>query len=149
VGAVFEDTVLLDALSAFQNVVHALRVADLTLTREAAELRAASALDRVGLSGDSTTRPGELAPERRTRLAVARSMVAEPKVLLVDLPVAQTRGLFELLREIAREGVGVLFAVADAGLGRGWDCRRLDIVRGLIVEDRREPALVGRAGRAG
>ena len=69
---------------------------------------AVAALDRVGAGGAAGLRPGELPYGMRKRVALARALVAEPKVLLLDEPAS---GLAEgeldelggLIRELAAE----------------------------------------------
>lgn len=48
----------------------------------------ANVLVRVGLAAQATQRPGTLSPEEQLRLAIARLLLARPRLLLIDEPFA-------------------------------------------------------------
>jgi sulfate-transporting ATPase len=84
------------------------------LTTQAAEV-----IEELGLEGVLDLRPSEL-PQGVGRLAgIARAMVADPRVLLLDEPAAgldqtETSELSELVRRIAeRRGIGILIVEHD------------------------------------
>jgi NitT/TauT family transport system ATP-binding protein len=81
--------------------------------------RAADALELVGLSGFADAFPYQLSGGMRSRVALARSLVTDPLILLMDEPFsrldAQTRSLMhaELLRIHGLKNMTIVFVTHD------------------------------------
>ena len=113
IGFVFQDPALLPWRSALQNVELPLEVADGAKHKGKATPR--ELLELVGLKGWENAFPHELSGGMRQRVSIARALVSDPKILLMDEPFGAldeiTRDrLNEELRRVWRDtGTTILF----------------------------------------
>jgi cell division transport system ATP-binding protein len=119
IGVVFQDLVLLEHLSAFDNTALPLRIAG----RKPAEYRTdvAELLTWVGLGARMNAMPPTLAGGERQRLAIARAVVNRPEILLADEPTGNVDHemalkIFRLFVELNKLGATVLIATHDQDL---------------------------------
>lgn len=116
-GVVFQDILLFDHLSAFENIALPLRLAGLG-RRDITE-RVGDLLAWLGLDGRGSALPAALSRRERRLVSVARAVVGRPPLILADDPTrdldheAGGRVLF-LLAELARGGAGILLTARAA-----------------------------------
>jgi NitT/TauT family transport system ATP-binding protein len=116
-GVVFQEPALFPWFSVLENVLFGPK----TQRRPAAEYRrhAAQILEQVGLRGFETNYPAELSGGMRQRVGIARVLIMQPQVLLMDEPFgsldAQTRMVMQelLLQVWERHHQTVLFITHD------------------------------------
>ena len=121
IGFVFQSFNLLPRLSALENVALPLSYAG--VGKEERLLRAAEALQRVGLAGRAEHRPDELSGGQRQRVAVARALVNRPAIILADEPTgnldsATTDEVMKLFDAIHRKGNTILLVTHEEDVAR-------------------------------
>jgi ABC-type Mn2+/Zn2+ transport system ATPase subunit len=88
--------------------------------------RTAEALARVGLADLAEEPFGELSGGQRQRVLIARALVQDARLLLLDEPFAgldapSAERLLQVLDDLAAEGCSALVAIHDVDLARRWD----------------------------
>ena len=106
IGFVFQFHFLLPEFTALENVMMPAMIGG--GAPEANARRAESLLVRVGLQDRLNHKPSELSGGEQQRVAVARALTNDPKVVLADEPTgnlddASSEGLHQLIAELSRE----------------------------------------------
>ena len=117
VSMVFQSYALFPHMSVIENVAYGLSVQ--RIAKSEAHRRAEAALETVGLKGFGNRLPSELSGGQQQRVAVARAIVLEPEVLLLDEPLSNLdaklrRHVREEIREIQqRLGLTAVYVTHD------------------------------------
>jgi lipoprotein-releasing system ATP-binding protein len=136
VGFVFQFHHLLPEFNALENTMMPCLIQG-TSKKEAVS-RAEATLTLVGLKERLSHRPGEMSGGEQQRVAVARAMVLEPKILLADEPTGNldTRtgeAVFDLLQELNRDKGLTLIIVTHNMKLAGRLSRQIQMVDGRTL----------------
>ena len=138
IGFVFQKVHLLPMLTAIENVMVPMRLDGIQLSE--ARPRAISALAAVGMEGKEKNRPGELSGGEAQRVAIARSLVMSPAIVLADEPTGALDSIngekvIALFRKLVVKSQQTLVIVThDAGVAAAAD-RVVKMRDGRIVGD--------------
>lgn len=141
-GYVFQDYALVPDLSARENVMMPLLMRGYTWN--AATTTAETSLVSVGLEGKGKNLPSELSGGEQQRVAVARAIAGEPKILFADEPTANLdsisgRQIITLLEDLHARGQTIVMVTHEEEYTTGVD-RIVRLEDGQIVSDtQKEP----------
>ena len=147
IGMIFQEFNLVNRMSVMDNVL-AGRLGYVGTLRSVVKLfpradveRALAMLERVGLIDHVDKRADQLSGGQRQRVGIARALMQDPKLLLVDEPTSSldpkiSREVMGLIREIAREfRVPVLCNIHDVQLATEFCTRILGLQDGIKMFD--------------
>jgi len=135
-GFIFQNYNLLPRLSALEQVELPLLYNKIPDRRRLA----ADALGQLGLADRMHHRPNQLSGGQQQRVAIARSMVANPRVILADEPTGALdtdtgNEIMGILSDLVKERQITLVVVTHEFQIANWSNRSIIMRDGLIIED--------------
>jgi len=134
-GFIFQFHYLLREFSALENIMLPALIAG--VSKDEAHGRAAKLLDEIGLSARGHHYPSQLSGGERQRIAVARSLINDPLLVLADEPTGNldegnSRMVEDLLFSLVRSrGKTLVLVTHDLNLARRGD-RRFHLFQGSL-----------------
>jgi cell division transport system ATP-binding protein len=138
IGVVFQDFKLLPKKTVYENVAFALQVAGAP-SKRVREI-VPRVLSIVNLKDKQDRYPTQLSGGEQQRVAIARSLVHQPKVLVADEPTGNldtlnTREIIDLLKRINEFGTTVALVTHDREVVNRLKKRVITLENGKIVSD--------------
>jgi len=139
IGIVFQDFNLFPTLTARENVEVAMFGSSASSNER--RRRVEEALETVGLTDRATHLPQELSGGERQRVAIARSIINNPKLILADEPTgnldsANAASILDLLFDLQRARGATLVMVSHAPDQAGRCARQINMKDGKVMTDR-------------
>ena len=146
-GMVFQHFNLFPHMTILENMTLA-PVKVLKKSREEAERKALSLLERVGLADRAAAYPGQLSGGQKQRIAIVRALCMEPEVMLFDEPTSaldpeMVGEVLEVMRDLAREGMTMVVVTHEMGFAREVGSRVIFMDGGVILEENTPQELFG------
>jgi cell division transport system ATP-binding protein len=140
IGVVFQDFKLLPRLTVYENVAFALEV--IGAPQRQIRRRVNDVLEWVGLADKAQMFPAQLSGGEQQRVAVARSLVNNPTVIIADEPTGNldpdtSWGIMKLFQRINDRGTTVVMATHNKEIVNTMRKRVIAIEEGRIVRDER------------
>lgn len=139
IGVVFQDFKLLPNKNVFENVAFALEIVG--FGNKEIQHTVPRVLDLVGLKGKEKRMPNELSGGERQRVAIARSVVRQPKILIADEPTGNLDPkhaweVIKVLEKINKYGTTVVLTTHNQDIVNKLKRRVITIEDGRVVSDR-------------
>ena len=137
IGFVFQSYNLIGHQTALSNVEIAMTLSGVSKAER--KKRAIEALERVGLKDHLYKKPSQMSGGQMQRIAIARALVNNPKVVLADEPTGALDSetslqIMELLKDIAKERL-VIMVTHNPALAQTYSTRIVQVLDGSILSD--------------
>ena len=137
VSIAFQQYHLLDDLTVYENLEIPLSYRN--VRRKERQAIVADSLDRFQIVGKKDLYPSQLSGGQQQLVAVARAVIAEPKVILADEPTgslhsSQGRMIMDLLRQLNREGTTIIQVTHNEEYA-AYGTRIIQLKDGWVVDE--------------
>jgi cell division transport system ATP-binding protein len=141
VGGIYQDYKLLPNKTVYENVAYIMEVEGKEYGK--IEKEVPKVLDLIGLKDKMNNFPKELSGGEQQRLAIARALVNNPKVIIADEPTGNldpynSYEVIYLLEKINKAGATVILLTHDREIVNKLGKRVLTIVNGRVIRDEAE-----------
>ncbi|MDE0952433.1 MAG: ABC transporter ATP-binding protein [Halioglobus sp.] len=137
IGFVFQSYHLIPRLSARENVEMPLMLAGIPAKKRRASVD--DILEKLGIAHRAHHLPNQLSGGERQRVAIGRSIIMQPTIILADEPTGNLDSrsgaeVTEILESLNRDGITLLVVTHDSSMGERAR-RRVRMIDGTIVSD--------------
>ena len=138
-GMVFQHFNLFPHMTVLRNMTIA-PMQLLKKSKEEAEQKAMTLLERVNLADRANAYPSQLSGGQKQRIAIVRALCMEPEVMLFDEPTSaldpeMVGEVLDVMKELARSGMTMVCVTHEMGFAREVGDRVLFFDEGKIVEE--------------
>ena len=138
-GIIFQDFQLLIDRSVSENLYFVMKATGWK-DKKKMEEKAVEVLDKVGLETKGFKMPHQLSGGEQQRVAIARSLINDPEIILADEPTGNldpetSKGIMRLLFDISSSGRSVLMATHNYSLFADFPARTLKCEDGKVLSD--------------
>ena len=139
IGVVFQDFRLIPTKTVYENIAFAMRV--IGQPNRSIRKRVPYILALVGLEHRAAAYPPELSGGEQQRIALARAIANNPKIIIADEPTGNidpqmSYEIMDLLSDINKKGVTVVVVTHEKDLVDRFGKRVITLDKGEIVSDR-------------
>lgn len=142
IGFIFQSFNLVDELSVQENIELALLYHDIGARER--RTRTEAVMDKVGIAHRAGHRPSQLSGGQQQRVAVARALIANPKLILADEPTGNLdtqhgEEVMKMLQALNRDGSTIVM-VTHSPSHADYAGRVVNMLDGRILQQRRRAA---------